>query len=97
MREIEYLRNVSLIIDQYSPRTIQNYIIWRFMMKQIDLMPRRLRMIKEEFDRIFQGSTTQRSRPITCGIYVNDNMGLAISKLYIGMYFDKNALNQVRQ
>lgn len=96
VREMEYLRNVSLIIDQSSPRTIQNYMIWRFMMKQIDLMPRRLRMIKEEFDRIFQGTNTQRSRAITCGIYVNDNMGFAVSKLYLGTYFDRDALTQVK-
>ena len=96
VRELEYLRNVSLIIDQYSPRTIQNYMIWRFMMNQINLMPERFRIIKEEFDQVFQGIRKQPSRTIQCATYVNDNMGFALSKLYVEMYFDKHALNQVK-
>jgi membrane metallo-endopeptidase-like protein 1 len=96
VKELEYLCNVSSIIDQYSPRTIQNYMIWRFMMNQVDLMSERFRSIKEKFDRVFQGINKQPSRAIKCGIYVNDNMGFALSKLYIEMYFDKNALNQVK-
>ena len=97
VKQLEYLRNVSLILDQYSPRIIQNYLIWRFLMNQMNLMPKRFRIHKEEFDRVFQGIDKQPSRAITCAIYVNDNMGFALSKLYIEKYFDNNSLNQVRK
>jgi predicted metalloendopeptidase len=93
--ELEYLRNASLIIDQHSPRVIQNYLIWRFMMNRAANMPKRYRTIREQFDRAFRGTTAERPRSITCGAYVNSNMGFAVAKLYIKKYFDENARNQV--
>jgi len=66
-------------------------------MNQIDLMTKQFRILKEEFYRIFQGINKQSSRPITCAIYVNDNMGFALSKIYIEKYFNRNDLNQVTE
>jgi predicted metalloendopeptidase len=93
--QLDFLRNVSLIIEQQPPRTVQNYMVWRFMMKRVRYMPKRFRAIKQTFDRVFEGIRTEPSRSITCAIYVNGNMGFAVSKLYINKYFDKNARNQV--
>ncbi|CAF1531755.1 unnamed protein product [Rotaria sp. Silwood1] len=92
--ELEFLRNASLIIDQHSPRVIQNYFIWRFMMNRAANMPKRYRAIREQFDRVFRGTNAERPRSITCGSYVNLNMGFAVSKLYIKKHFDENAKNQ---
>jgi predicted metalloendopeptidase len=93
--EIDFLRNASFIINQQSPRTLQNYIVWSFMMSQIDNMPQRFRTIKQQFNKIFREITTERSRTITCATYVNENMGFAVSKLYVNKYIDKDARNQV--
>jgi membrane metallo-endopeptidase-like protein 1 len=95
MNEIDFVSNVPLIINQQSPRTLQNYIVWRFMMGQIDYMPQKFRTIKKEFNKIFREISTERPRTITCATYVNDNMGFAVSKLYISKYIDKDARNQV--
>jgi predicted metalloendopeptidase len=93
--EVEFLRNVSLIIDKQSPRTVQNYMIWHFMMNQVDYLPERFRDIKQKFLQVFKGIAFEPTRAIACANYVNANMGLAVSKLYIAKYFDKNARNQV--
>jgi predicted metalloendopeptidase len=93
--EIDFLRNASLIINQQSSRTLQNYIVWRFMMSQIDNMPQRFRTIKQQFNKIFREITTERPRTITCATYVNENMGFVVSKLYVNKYIDKDARNQV--
>jgi neprilysin len=95
--EVAYLLNVSMILDQTPKRTIQNYVIWRFMMNRASNMPQRIRSTREQFDRVFQGTNTKPSRSITCANYVNDNMGFAVSKLYIKKYFDENARSQVCQ
>ncbi|CAF0827881.1 unnamed protein product [Adineta steineri] len=92
--EIDYLYNVSSIIEQVSPRILQNYVIWRFMMHRIDNLPKRFRTIKDNFDHVFRGTTTERARTVICGNYVNTFMGFAVSKLYIKKYFDDNARNQ---
>ncbi|CAF0837890.1 unnamed protein product [Adineta steineri] len=89
--ELDYLRNASSIINQTSPRTIQNYFIWRFMMNRVSNMPKRYRTTREPFDREFRGTSSEKPRSLTCGNYVNANMGFAVSKVYIARYFDENA------
>ncbi len=93
--ELEFLRNASMIISQTSPRIVQNYFVWRFMMGRVANMPRRYRLIREPFDQAFRGTTAERPRSVTCGNFVNGNMGFALSKVYIQRYFDENARNQV--
>ena len=93
--ELEYLGNVSLLIDQNSARTVQNYIIWRFIMDQVKYMPKKFRAIRQTFNQVFEGITSEPSRKTACASYVNDNMGFAVSKLYINQYFDTHARNQV--
>ncbi|CAF0813568.1 unnamed protein product [Rotaria sordida] len=92
--EREYLYNVSSIIDRTSSRTLQNYVLWRFLMHRVDNMPKQFRSIKENFQHILRGTTAEQSRKIICGNFVNGNMGFAVSKLYIKKYFDDNARNQ---
>ncbi|CAF1317966.1 unnamed protein product [Rotaria sordida] len=57
-------------------------------------MPKSIRNIKEQFDLIFQATSTEELRTIKCAVYVNKNMGFVVSKLYIKNYFDENAHNQ---
>ena len=95
INEPEFFHHISLLISQQSPRTIQNYLIWRFLMNQAKNLPKKYRDIKQIFIQAYQGIITEPSRNTTCAIYVNDNMGLAVSKLYIRKYFDADARNQV--
>ncbi|CAF1438868.1 unnamed protein product [Adineta ricciae] len=89
--EIDYLLNVTSILEQTPARTLQNYIVWRFMMNRAANMPQNVRVLKERFDRIFRGTSAEPTRAIICGNYVNGNMGFAVSKLYIKKYFDEHA------
>lgn len=94
--EVDYVRNVSLIINQQARRTIQNYLVWRFLMSRIDSMPKKFRIIKQEFTKIFREITTERPRTITCANYVNNHMSFAVSKLYVNKYIDKSARSEVQ-
>ncbi|CAF1295890.1 unnamed protein product, partial [Rotaria sordida] len=95
--EVAYLVNVTAILDQYPSRVVQNYLIWRFMMNRASSMPRRIRSTREQFDRVFKGTTAESTRAKTCANYVNDNMGFAVSRLYIKKYFDSDARNQSKE
>jgi len=95
--EMEVLKNISMIIENESSRTIQNYLIWRFIISQIEYMPKRFRNLKEKFNKIFQGINQDKSRKIKCAQYVNGYMGLAVSKIYIDKYFDENSRQQVNR
>jgi predicted metalloendopeptidase len=96
VNELDVLRNISTIINGESPRVIQNYLIWRFMMSQIDYMPQRFRSIQQQFNRIFQGVKTEKARTIKCVTYVMRYMGFAVSRLYIMKYFDRNSRKEVK-
>lgn len=64
-------------------------------MDRVGNMPRRFRLLRETFDRVFRGTTSERSRLITCATMVNTHMGFAVSKVYLRQYFDENARNEV--
>ncbi|CAF1045925.1 unnamed protein product [Adineta steineri] len=91
VNDLEVLRNISILFDQNRPRTIQNYLIWRFVLNQIDHMPKRFRMMKQEFIKIFSGTAVETSRPVKCATYITDNMGMVVSRLYIKKKFDDYA------
>jgi len=95
--EVAYLVNISLILEQTSPRVVQNYLIWRFMMNRASSLPQRIRTTREQFDRVFKGTSAEPTRTTICANYVNDNMGFAVSRLYIKKYFDENARNQSKE
>ncbi|CAF1552281.1 unnamed protein product, partial [Rotaria sp. Silwood1] len=92
--ELDFLRNVTTIIENSSSRLQQNYIVWRFIMNRVGNMPKRYRSIRDPFDEAYRGTTAQRPRSIICGNFINSNMGFALSKIYIQQYFDENARNQ---
>ena len=93
--ELEVLQSVSNVIDQTPSRTLQNYLVGRFVISKLDFMPKRFRAIKQQLIKVFYGSSTERSRKLSCAKYVARNMGLAVSKLYITKYFDKDARKEV--
>jgi predicted metalloendopeptidase len=64
------------------------------MMNRASTMPKRIRNTREQFDRVFKGTSAEPPRATSCANYVNDNMGFAVSRLYIKQYFDDNARNQ---
>jgi endothelin-converting enzyme-like 1 len=96
VNEVAYLVNISKILSAAPARLVQNYAIWRFMMNRASNMPRRIRSTREQFDRVFKGTSAEPTRTTACANYVNDNMGFAVSRLYVKTYFDENARNQVR-
>ena len=94
--QIDYLNNLSLILNQYPPRTIQNYLIMRLLWVVIDYMPKKYRAITQQLVQALQGTTTEKKRSIMCNEFVNGVMGFAVSRPYLKKYFDDDARRQVR-
>ncbi len=70
-------------------------MIWRFIIHRIPNMPKRFRMILDKHRKTALGIHNEQSRISKCIDYVNNNMGFAVSKLYINKYFDKLARREV--
>ena len=95
VNDFESIRNISHLITQQSPRVLHNYMIWRFIIHRIPNMPKRFRMILDKLKRSALGINHEPSRLMTCVDYVNDNMGFAVSKLYLNRYYDRIARDEV--
>lgn len=93
--ELEFLRNATRILRSEENRTIQNYFVWRFLFNRMGILPKRYRTLREQFNRVAQGTTAETARSIVCANYVNGNMGFAVSKVFIGKYFDETARDEV--
>ncbi|CAF1478446.1 unnamed protein product [Adineta steineri] len=91
------LHGISSIINQQSPRTIQNYMIWKFMMNQARHMPKQFRKMLQQYTHVTVGTSTEESRTITCANYVNKMMNLPISKLYIEEDFHKDTRKETTE
>ena len=91
VRELDVLKSLSNIFEHESSRTLQNYIIWRFVWSLSDHMSTKFQVLKLKFMQIFQGIKTGLPRKIKCANSVNYYMGLAVSKLYIEKYFDESS------
>ncbi len=90
------MRDILLIINQQSPRTIQNFLIWRFMIYHAWTMPKRFRSIVEQHYKSIVGCHTENwRRSVRCATCLTEYMNSAISKIYINKYLSKNARQQV--
>jgi predicted metalloendopeptidase len=58
-------------------------------------MPKRFRTIFDQLKKTVLGVVEEQPRASICAEYVNNNMGFAVSKLYINKYFDKVARTKV--
>ncbi|CAF4113273.1 unnamed protein product, partial [Adineta steineri] len=95
VEDIHSLYCVSSIISQVSPRILQNYVVWRFIMNLIDDLSKRFQSIEENINLVIGFASTERARAVICGRFLNSYMGFAVSKPYIRKDFDDNARNQV--
>ncbi|KAL8599693.1 hypothetical protein ACOMHN_064139 [Nucella lapillus] len=86
-----YLRDMVHILRNTDTRTLVNYLIWRIMMNRVINLPRKYRVIKNDYFKMVYGSESERSRWRECVSYVKDNMGNAVGRLFIEKHFDETS------
>ena len=69
-------------------RTIKNYLIWRFVMNRIKNLDSRFENAMEDFYRDQYGTKAVPARWKKCIDFVNGNLGIVVSALYVRKYFD---------
>ncbi|CAF1281467.1 unnamed protein product, partial [Rotaria sordida] len=91
------VRDISSIIDRQSPRTVQNYMIWRFMVNRAWNMPKRFRDIAQQFNYVLQGTSTERPRTVICASYYNFNSSFMPNALSLIQLHSKKNLRALRE
>ncbi|CAI9179564.1 unnamed protein product [Rangifer tarandus platyrhynchus] len=94
---IPYLQNLEGIIDVYSPRTMQNYLIWRLVLDRISSLSQRFKEARASYRKALYGTTVEEVRWRECVSYVNSNMESAVGSLYVKEAFPGDSKDVVKE
>ncbi|XP_036918026.1 membrane metallo-endopeptidase-like 1 [Sturnira hondurensis] len=92
-----YLQNLKDIIDAYSARTMQNYLVWRLVLDRISSLSQRYRNARANYRKALYGKTKEEARWRECVSYVNSNMESAVGSLYVKEAFSQDSKDAVRE
>ncbi|NXX62665.1 NEP protein, partial [Scopus umbretta] len=79
----EYLIRLKSILNKYTPRDLQNYMIWRFIMDLVNSLSRNYKDTRNAFRKALYGTTSETAVWRRCANYVNGNMENAVGRLYV--------------
>ncbi|XP_023555292.1 membrane metallo-endopeptidase-like 1 isoform X2 [Octodon degus] len=94
---IPYLQNLEDIIDLYSARTMQNYLIWRLVLDRISSLSQRFKDARVNYRKALYGTTVEEVRWRECISYVNSNMESAVGSLYVKQAFPGDSKDMVQE
>lgn len=89
------IHEIATIFEKTSPRIVQNFLIWRFMIDQAWMMPQTFRNIEQQYRRVFDPISEERPRSVRCAVYLGEAMGSVMSKSYVDKYFNESIRNEV--
>nr|XP_010955936.1 membrane metallo-endopeptidase-like 1 [Camelus bactrianus] len=92
-----YLQNLEDIIDIYSARTMQNYLVWRLVLDRISSLSQRFKDARANYRKALYGTTVEEVRWRECVNYVNSNMESAVGSLYVREAFPEDGKHAVRE
>ncbi|XP_058530407.1 membrane metallo-endopeptidase-like 1 [Ochotona princeps] len=94
---IPYLQNLEDIIDLFSPRTMQNYLVWRLVLDRVSSLSQRFKDARAKYRKALYGTTVEEVRWRECVSYVNSNMESAVGSLYVREAFPRDSKKRVRE
>uniref|UniRef100_A0A8C4QFF7 Neprilysin n=1 Tax=Eptatretus burgeri TaxID=7764 RepID=A0A8C4QFF7_EPTBU len=79
----EYLKRLPAILNKYSARTLQNYIVWHFLMESAGWLSSRFKDVEFNFRQALDGTTVEDARWRKCVRYVNQYLNKAVGSQYV--------------
>ncbi|OAD59770.1 Endothelin-converting enzyme 1 [Eufriesea mexicana] len=90
---LQYIQDLVNLLSKTSPRTIANYLLWRFVRHRVNNLDDRFQDAKQKFYYILFGREQAPSRWKNCVAQVNSNMGMAVGSMFVKKYFDEKSKN----
>ncbi|XP_076639917.1 neprilysin-4 isoform X3 [Colletes latitarsis] len=90
---LQYIQDLVNLLAKTSPRTIANYLLWRFVRHRVNNLDDRFQEAKQRFYYILFGREQAPSRWKNCVAQVNSNMGMAVGSMFVRKYFDEKSKN----
>ncbi|NXD72319.1 NEP protein, partial [Eolophus roseicapillus] len=93
----EYLIKLKSILNKYTPRDLQNYMVWRFVMDLVNSLSRNYKDTRNAFRKALYGTTSETAVWRRCANYVNGNMENAVGRLYVEEAFAGDSKHVVEE
>ncbi|KFR16839.1 Neprilysin [Opisthocomus hoazin] len=93
----EYLIRLKSVLNKYTPRDLQNYMIWRFVMDLVNSLSRNYKDTRNAFRKALYGTTSETAVWRRCANYVNGNMENAVGRLYVEEAFAGDSKHVVEE
>ncbi|KAM9127684.1 neprilysin isoform 1-T3 [Pangshura tecta] len=93
----EYLTKLKPILNKYTSRDIQNYMIWRYVMDLVNSLSRNYKDTRNAFRKALYGTTSETAVWRRCANYVNSNMENAVGRLYVEEAFSGDSKHVVQE
>ncbi|NXN96238.1 NEP protein, partial [Rhinopomastus cyanomelas] len=93
----DYLIKLKPILKKYTPRDLQNYMTWRFIMDLVNSLSRNYKDTRNAFRKALYGTTSETAVWRRCANYVNGNMENAVGRLYVEEAFAGDSKHVVEE
>ncbi|KAM9378483.1 neprilysin isoform 2-T2 [Phaethornis superciliosus] len=93
----EYLIKLKSILNKYTPRDLQNYMMWRFVMDLVNSLSRNYKDTRNAFRKALYGTTSEPAVWRRCANYVNGNLESAVGRLYVQEAFAGDSKHVVEE
>uniref|UniRef100_A0A8C3JD42 Neprilysin n=1 Tax=Calidris pygmaea TaxID=425635 RepID=A0A8C3JD42_9CHAR len=93
----DYLIKLKSILNKYTPRDLQNYMVWRFVMDLVNSLSRNYKDTRNAFRKALYGTTSETAVWRRCANYVNGNMENAVGRLYVEEAFAGDSKHVVEE
>lgn len=91
MFAMKYMKSLVLLLGKTEPKTIANYLYWRFVRHRTNNLDDRFQDAKQKFYFVLFGREQSPPRWKNCVNQVNSNMGMALGAMFVRKYFDENS------
>lgn len=91
IQDMNYTSKFIDFLDSYSPRTVANYVILRFLRNRWNNLPERFTDLVLELSKLTDGRTISKPRWQKCSSLVTSYIGLAVGRLFVKDNFAPDA------
>ncbi|KAF4525659.1 hypothetical protein B566_EDAN001259 [Ephemera danica] len=92
-----YFSKLADLLSITSPRTVSNYLLWRFVRHRVGNLDERFQDVRQRFYCALFGREQSPPRWKDCVAQVNANMGMAVGALFVRRHFDENSKNDMQE
>eukprot|EP00095_Tigriopus_kingsejongensis_P001687 maker-scaffold1658_size31987-snap-gene-0.9 protein:Tk01687 transcript:maker-scaffold1658_size31987-snap-gene-0.9-mRNA-1 annotation:"endothelin-converting enzyme 1" len=88
---LPYFQKLTKLIQDSDPRTVANYVLWRFIRHRVNNLDDRFQTLQQDFFRLLFGREETPPRWKYCVSYVNGNLGNAVGSMFVKRHFDEQS------